>query len=130
MSALGTSEAVGLALLSALVLAALHLAAPRIRKLPLVPEHVTASFAGGVAVTYVFLHLLPELSEGSRRVREVLGDESERTPLLGLEIFAVALSGFLLFYGLERLAERHRQDAGGGGGVFGDHRAWSSRRRC
>lgn len=116
---LGTSEAVLLALLSALVLAGLHLAAPRIRKLPLVPEHVTASFAGGVAVSYVFLHLLPELSEGSSRVREVLGDESERTPLLGLEIFAVALVGFLLFYGLERVAERSRTR--GDGRVFALH---------
>lgn len=115
-----TSEAVLLALLSALVLAGLHLAAPHIRKLPLVPEHVTASFAGGVAVSYVFLHLLPELSEGSSRVREVLGDESERTPLLGLEIFAVALAGFLLFYGLERVAERSRA-TGDGGRVFTVH---------
>ena len=111
-----------LALLSALLLAALHLAAPRIRKLPLVPEHVTASFAGGIAVAYVFLHLLPELSVGSTRLREVLGDDSERSPLMGLEIFTVALVGFVVFYGLERLAQgtRARQPvsagAPGGGG--------------
>jgi hypothetical protein len=121
---IGTSAAVLLALLSALVLAGLHLAAPHIRKLPLVPEHVTASFAGGVAVAYVFLHLLPELSEGSLRLREVLGDDSERTPLLGLEIFTVALAGFVLFYGLERLAERSRADGRSGAGagrVFAVH---------
>lgn len=110
----GTTPAVLLALLSALALAALHLAAPRIRKLPLVPEQVTASFAGGIAVAYVFLHLLPELSEGSVRLREVLGDERERTPLMGLEIFAVALIGFVLFYGLERLAQRTSGGTGSG----------------
>lgn len=44
---LSTSTAGWLALGSALVLAALHLLAPRIRKLPLVPEHAPASFAGG-----------------------------------------------------------------------------------
>ena len=100
--------AVLLALGSTLVLAALHLLAPRIRRLPFVPEHVTASFAGGIAVSYVFLHLLPELAEGNERLREVLKEEGERSPLLGLEIFLVALVGFAVFYGLERLAERSR----------------------
>jgi hypothetical protein len=33
--------------------------------LPLVPERYTGSFAGGLAVAYVFLHLLPELTDGS-----------------------------------------------------------------
>ena len=108
-SGLSTSAAVLLALVSALVLAALHLAAPHIRRLPLVPEHATASFAGGLAVSYVFLHLLPELAEGNRELREVLGESGERSPLLGLEIFLVALVGFLVFYGLERLAERSRR---------------------
>ena len=108
---IGWTTAVVLALGSALMLAALHLLAPKIRRLPSVPEHVTASFAGGIAVSYVFLHLLPELNEGSRRVREVLGEEeSGRSPLLGLEIFLVALLGFVVFYGLERLAQRKVDD--------------------
>jgi zinc transporter ZupT len=104
---INTLGAVLPALLSALVLAALHLLAPRIRKLPFVPEQVTASFAGGIAVSYVFLHLLPELAEGNERVGELLAEDAGRTPLVGLEIFLVALVGFTLFYGLERLAERH-----------------------
>ena len=103
---LGTSTALVLAALSVLVLAALHLLAPHIRRLPLVPEYATASFAGGLAVSYVFLHLLPELSRGNQEVREVFGEEGEPSPLLGLEVFLVALVGFLVFYGLERLAER------------------------
>ena len=74
---LSTTSAVLLALCSALVLAALHLAAPRIRSLPLVPEHVTTSFAGGLAVSYVFLHLMPVLAEGNARVRELLGEALE-----------------------------------------------------
>ena len=111
-SGLSTTTAVLLALGSALVLATLHLAAPHIRRLPLVPEYATASFAGGLAVSYVFLHLLPELSEGNRELREVLGESGERSPLLGLEIFLVALVGFLVFYGLERLAERSRRSEG------------------
>lgn len=105
---LDQTDALLLALASAAALAVLHLLAPRIRRLPLVPEHVTASFAGGVAVSYVFLHLLPELNEGDERLREVLGEEGTRSPLLELEIFLVALVGFVAFYGLERLADRRR----------------------
>lgn len=104
---LSTSTAVLLALVSTLVLAALHLLAPRIRKLPLVPEHATASFGGGIAVSYVFLHLLPELAEGHVVLREMFGEEAP-SALTELGIFLVALVGFSLFYGLQRLAERSR----------------------
>ncbi len=98
-------------LLIAVVLASLHLLAPHIRRLPGVPERATSSFAGGVAVAYVFLHLLPELSEGNQAIGEALGDRLEATPLLNLAVFAVALAGFAAFYGLERLAR------GGSGGA-------------
>jgi len=86
------------------VLIALHVAAPRIRRLPFVPERVMGSFAGGLAVAYVFLHLLPELAEGNEAIGEALGDVVEPTPLLDLGVFLVALAGFAAFYGLERLA--------------------------
>lgn len=101
-----TTTAVLLALASTALLATLHLLAPRIRKLPAVPERATASFAGGLAVAYVFLHLLPELATGDSELAEVLGDEAGPTPLTELGIFLVALVGFTLFYGLERLAQR------------------------
>ncbi len=94
------------ALVLALLLVALHLAAPRIRRLPLVPENATASFAGGTAVAYVFLHLLPEIAEGNEAVGEALSDVLQPTPLFELGIFAVALVGLTVFYGLERLAQR------------------------
>lgn len=106
-----TSQSVLGALVLAAVLAALHLAAPRIRRLPLVPERATGSFAGGLAVAYVFLHLLPEVAEGNEAVGEALSQVLEPTPLLDLGIFLVALCGFTVFYGLERLADRHG-DAG------------------
>lgn len=51
----------GAALLGALgiavLLGVLHALAPRIRRLPLVPVAATTSFAGGISVAYVFLHL-------------------------------------------------------------------------
>ena len=95
------------ALLLAVVLACLHLLAPRIRHLPFVPENATGSFAGGLAVAYVFLHLLPELAEGNQAIGEALDEVVHTTPLLNLAIFLVALAGFTAFYGLERLADAH-----------------------
>jgi hypothetical protein len=109
--ALTTTQSIVGGLLIALLLAGLHLAAPRIRGLPLVPERATGSFAGGLAVAYVFLHLLPEIAEGNEAIGEALADVVEPTPLLDLGIFVVALAGFAAFYGLERLAQ-HRSGSG------------------
>lgn len=121
MERLTTGQSVLAALAIAVVLAGLHLAAPRIRRLPFVPEAATGSFAGGLAVAYVFLHLLPELADGNEAVGQALSDVLRPTPLVDLGIFVVALAGFTAFYGLERLAarsrspERVRVPAGGGG---------------
>ncbi len=98
------------------LLALLHLAAPRIRALPLVPERYTGSFAGGLAVAYVFLHLLPEIAAGNEAIGEALSDVLQLTPLLELAIFFVALAGFTIFYGLERLALRYGDGRGGARG--------------
>jgi hypothetical protein len=120
---LSTGASIWFALAIAVALAVLHVLAPRIRKLPGVPEHATASFAGGIAVAYVFLHLLPELAAGNEALGEVLEDVVEVTPLLDLAIFAVALAGFALFYGLERLARRSSSDGArdGGAGLYRLH---------
>lgn len=128
---MSTAQSLVGALIAAVVLAALHLAAPRIRKLPLVPERVTSSFAGGLAVAYVFLHLLPEIVEGNEAIGEALSDVVEPTPLVDLGIFVVALAGFAAFYGLQRMADRRvparahardpddsRRSARGPGNVF------------
>jgi hypothetical protein len=119
---LSTGEATLGALAIALVLAALHLAAPRIRRLPFVPERATGSFAGGLAVAYVFLHLLPEIAEGNESIGEALSRVVRPTPLLDLGIFLVALAGFAAFYGLERLADRSQgAAAAAGAGVYWLH---------
>lgn len=94
------------ALIATVVLARLDLVAPRIRRIPFMPEAATGSFGGGLAVAYVFLHLLPDIADGNENVGEALADVVHPTPLLDLSIFAVALFGLTLFYGLERLADR------------------------
>ena len=115
---LSTTQSVWIAAGLAVGLAALHLMAPHIRKLPLVPERDMGSFAGGLAVAYVFLHLLPEIAAGNEAIGEALSDVLEPTPLLELAIFLVALTGFTVFYGLERLATstgaRDRAPSAGG----------------
>lgn len=75
------------AALAALILATCHVFAPQIRRVLEKREGVVASFGGGLAVAYVFLHLLPELEAGHA--------------FLGRIIFFVALASFVVFYGLE-----------------------------
>jgi hypothetical protein len=104
-------------------LVALHLAAPRIRRLPGIPESATGSFASGLAVAYVFLHLLPELADGNESIGEALRNVMRPTPLTDLGVFVVALVGFALFYGLSRLADARARDERTGGAVFVLHLA-------
>jgi hypothetical protein len=69
------------------------------------------SFSAGLASAYVFVHVMPEL----HGAREALV-ESASVPLKfeGMGIYLVALTGFLVFYGLEHL-RKHLRKAGGEG---------------
>lgn len=69
------------------------------------------SFAGGVALAYVFVHILPELSAHQYRLKT---DPRSRGLLLDeFYVYLIALGSFVLFFGLERLLCRvdHRQAA-------------------
>lgn len=55
-----------LTFIAALVLTLTHLAAGRLSKLHSLPRSRWLSMAGGVAVAYVFVHLLPELAQGQQ----------------------------------------------------------------
>lgn len=104
--------------LATVLLALVHAGVPLVRRrLAGMPEGVVSSVGGGVAASYVFLHLLPELARGNVEIAEVLGDRVEPTALLDLTLFAVALAGFLVLYGLDHLAAR----AGDTPGVFAVH---------
>jgi len=87
-----------------LVLMLSHYLSPLVGRIPGGNEKRLRSFAGGVAVAYVFLHMLPELVEGNEAVGELLKQVERLSPLLDLGIFLVALLGFTLYYGLELLA--------------------------
>jgi len=64
------------------------------------------SFAGGTAVAYVFLHMLPDLVEYNEPIGKFLINTGWLTPFSELMIYIVALLGFLAYYGLELIAER------------------------
>ncbi|MBK3757075.1 hypothetical protein [Stutzerimonas frequens] len=96
-----------LTLIAALVLTATHMLAGRLSKLHQLPRSRWLSAAGGVAVAYVFVHLLPELADGQRVM-----EDSGFHPLRYLEhhAYLLALGGLVCFYGLERLIKRHRDE--------------------
>jgi hypothetical protein len=75
------------------------------------------SVAGGVAVAYVFVHLLPELARAGETFVEITADQP--LPWPEHRVYAAALVGFVLFYGLEHLVHwfrhsGHREKAGSG----------------
>jgi len=83
----------GLAVLLALV----HIHAGKLKFLDRKPRSGWLSLASGVSVSYVFVHLLPELAEH----QEVLSE----LPLLAFvekHVYILALLGLIVFYGLER----------------------------
>ena len=94
-------------LLGALGLSAIHLLSNRLQVLNRIPRSRWLSIAGGVAVAYVLLHLLPEL----REYHEVLTGSESFIFLSGEDtVYSLTLLGLIIFYGLEKIAtERKRQ---------------------
>ena len=90
----------------ALGFALVHLLIGRLTFLHAIPRSRWLSAAGGVAVAYVFLHVLPELAEGQRTVREHLAGARALT---GRHVYLLALVGLAAFYGLERLIRSARR---------------------
>ena len=96
-------------------LAAVHLVADRV-PLETSPRSRWLSAAGGVAVAYVFVHLLPDVGEAARTVVETV---AVPVTLLERHVYLLALAGFVAFYGLERYAAVPQN----GGGAAGRTRA-------
>jgi zinc transporter ZupT len=75
--------------------AAAHGLAPLAWKYRQRAQDAASSFAGGLAMAYVFLHLIPEIDAGSH--------------LLGARIYILIMVGFSAYYGLEILVHRNVQ---------------------
>jgi zinc transporter ZupT len=91
--------------LLALCLSVIHVLAGRLSFLNVVPRSRWLSAAGGIAVAYVFLHILPELAAHQETFEEGLRINAEAGEVW---VFALALAGLATFYGLERLARTSR----------------------
>ena len=79
------------------------------------------SFAGGVAIAYVFLHMLPNLVEYNKPIGRMLLNNQWLTPFTELLIYIVSLFGFLIYYGFDLLAERYHAEGHNDGWVYGLH---------
>ena len=86
----------------AAVFVAIHLFIGRIRFLDVVPRSGWLSFAGGVAVTYVFLDILPEIGAHAAEFAEQFGRSEAASESV---VYSLALLGVVAFYGLERRAQ-------------------------
>ena len=83
------SEIVWVLVLITFFLAIFHLLSHPIYKLFDNVEHIVHSFSGGLAISYVFIHLLPELEEAGEA--------------FGRSIYIITLGGFIVFYGMQSL---------------------------
>ena len=106
---MGTTEA--MVILTAFLvfgMALAHLFSMKLLFLQGIPRSPWLSMAGGISVAYVFLHILPELSESQGAIEEFGG------PVVGYlekHVYLVALLGLGLFYGLERAAKEKRDQS-------------------
>lgn len=81
-----------------LILGLIHVFANKVSDFHILPRQKWLSFAGGVSVSFVFLHILPELHQWqvSLRKEDKLPFEVENY------LYILTLTGLLLFYGLEK----------------------------
>ena len=96
--------------LVALLFVAIHLSIGRLHRLDVVPRSAWLSFAGGTAVAYVFLHVLPELAEHQQEFARHTSFGGFDT---GVLIYAIALVGLAFYYGVERWAKLFEDRAKG-----------------
>ncbi|NEP16741.1 MAG: hypothetical protein F6J97_07525 [Leptolyngbya sp. SIO4C1] len=95
----------GLTGLVAIAFALTHLYGCRLRFLDKTPRSRWLSLSSGISVAYVFIHVLPDLSEAQHQV--LTSDIA--LAFLEHHVYVMALIGMVLFYGLERLAKQSRQ---------------------
>lgn len=93
----------------AILLATVHLFIGKLKFLGGLPRSKWLSFGAGLSVSYVFVHLLPELYE----YHDLLKEHSPHLSIPDNLVFICTLGGFALFYGLERSAATIRLKKGG-----------------
>ena len=97
-----------IAVVLAAILAGAHLWASRVAGRPQRTQDTLASLGGGVAVGYVFVHLMPELASGGKELSEANIVPFAPTPVAEAMLFLVALVGLVLFFVLDVRADEGR----------------------
>ena len=96
-------------LLAALLLAGIYAFGERLHLGRIGSRRAWVSAAAGVAVAYVFIDVLPELSERQTAFLEQVTGRGLAAP--EYRGYLAALLGFVLFYGLEKMALASRTEA-------------------
>lgn len=97
--------------IGACILALVHLFAGRLRFLEVIPRSRWLSIAGGVAVAYALVHLLPELQQHHEVLRTATSEHGFQW--LGDHLlWLLVLAGLVVFYGLEKMAIRSKTKSG------------------
>lgn len=91
-----------------LVFIIIHISTSYLEFLDKIPRSRFLSIAGGVAVSYVFIQILPELSEHQSSIEEML--DSRFLTSLENHIYIIALLGLVVFYGLERMSKLSKEN--------------------
>jgi hypothetical protein len=81
------------------------------------------SLAAGIAVSYVFVYIMPELHAIRDAHLRAQGDYITRI-FPQYSVYLSALLGFMVFYGLENLVARSRQETGPSHGAATPRQAW------
>lgn len=87
------------AFFSVLTFALVHLYAEKIRQFDLRAHNKFLSMGGGIALAYIFVDLLPKLSENDERVKRFF---LQIFPYFERHVYIMALIGFLLFFSVDR----------------------------
>ena len=85
-------------------LISVHIFSKKLLFLNALPRHRFLSLSSGIAVSYVFVHLLPELNKYQKKLERSL--ENSFWGALENHIYLLALLGLVLFYGLELIVRR------------------------
>lgn len=86
----------------------IHIFAGRLRFLDEVPRSRWLSLSGGISVSYVFLHIFPELAA----VQKEMIDSNFAVVWIEHHAYLVSLLGITLFYGLERYVLSTQREQG------------------
>lgn len=91
-----------------MALAAAHFFAYQVSRLSPKTQDVLASFGGGAAIAYVFVHLMPELAVGGRQLSELDIHAFTPTAVREAGLFLTAMVGMVALFVLEVRTEQGR----------------------